>query len=144
MFSKSSNNKPVASPTMSRNNNAPSIIGSDVRIQGNITTLGEIQLDGNVEGNIKSASLIIGEEGSVTGAIVADSVIVRGTVNGQIRSRTIRIEKAANVTGDLWHESLSVEAGAQIEGKLSHGADENGKPLKTVNGTPDKVEGKAS
>ncbi|MCF6214687.1 MAG: polymer-forming cytoskeletal protein [Emcibacter sp.] len=101
-------------------NSAPSIIGSDVSIKGNVTTLGEIQLDGTIEGDVRSASLTIGEHGSVQGTVTAEEVIVKGAVTGQIKARNIRLEKTAKVKGDLFHETLSVEAGAFIEGNLTH------------------------
>ncbi|TPD62972.1 polymer-forming cytoskeletal protein [Emcibacter nanhaiensis] len=124
MFSKSSGrNIPEAKEvkTMKPSNNAaPSIIGSDVTISGDITTLGEIQLDGTVEGDVRSESLTVGEHGSVNGTVVANNVIVKGSISGQIKGRNIRLEKSAKVKGDIMHETLSVEAGAFVEGSLTH------------------------
>ncbi len=127
MFSKS-NDKSMIVKTMNKSairpaNSAPSIIGSDVKIKGDVSTLGEIQLDGTIEGDIRSASLTIGEHGSVNGIVSAEDVVVKGAVNGQIKGRNIRIEKTAKVKGDLFHETLSVESGAFIEGKLTHQKD---------------------
>jgi len=123
MFSKS-NDKSMAANNMNKSsrpaNSAPSIIGSDVSIKGNITTPGEIQLDGTVEGDIQSASLTVGEHGSVQGIVTAEEVVIKGSVSGQIKGRNIRLEKTAKVKGDLFHETLSVEAGAFIEGNLTH------------------------
>ena len=124
MFSKS-NDKSMTANTMNKNtirpaNSAPSIIGSDVSIKGDLTTLGEIQLDGTIEGDVRSASLTVGEHGSVQGTVIADEVVVKGAVTGQIKGRNIRLEKTAKVKGDLFHETLSVEAGAFIEGNLTH------------------------
>ncbi len=123
MFSKS-NDKSMTASTMNKStrptNSVPSIISSDVTITGNITTLGEMQLDGTIEGDVRCASLTIGEQGAVKGVVTADKVTVKGTVKGQINGRNIRLEKSAKVTGDLFHETLSVEAGAFIEGKLTH------------------------
>ena len=126
MFSKSNDKSMTVNPmnkTTRPANSAPSIIGSDVTIKGDITTLGEIQLDGTVEGDVRSSSLTIGEMGAVQGVVTAEEVIVKGTVNGQINGRNIRLEKTAKVKGDLFHETLSVEAGAFIEGKLTHKKD---------------------
>jgi cytoskeletal protein CcmA (bactofilin family) len=130
MFSKFNKEKPVVKKTKQINttvkeelkmsNNAPSIIGSDVVITGNIVTQGEIQLDGKVEGDIRSSALTIGESGIVVGSVSASEVIIKGTVKGQINARSIRLEKTSKVTGDLIHESLSIEAGAFIEGSLKH------------------------
>tara|TARA_B110000467_G_scaffold25176_1_gene22603 strand:- start:7038 stop:7532 length:495 start_codon:yes stop_codon:yes gene_type:complete len=101
-------------------NAVPSIISSDVVIKGNVSTSGEIKLDGTVEGDLKSNSVTVGEHAMVKGKISADDVIVKGTVKGSITGRNIRIEKSAKITGDLCHQTLSIEAGAHIEGNLSH------------------------
>jgi len=100
-------------------NSVPSIISSDVVIKGNVTTSGEIQLDGTIEGDVKTKNLTIGEHGTVKGKVDADDVIVKGTVNGSIKGRSVRLEKTAKLTGDICHQTLSIEAGAFIEGSLS-------------------------
>ena len=108
--------KPMKAPA----NSVPSIISSDVVIKGNVTTSGEIQLDGTIEGDVKSNSVTIGENGTVKGKVTADDAVVKGTVKGSISGRNIRVEKSAKITGDLCHQTLSIEAGAFIEGNLSH------------------------
>lgn len=99
---------------------APSLFAEDVRLVGNISAKGEIHLDGVIEGDVRAATLTIGESGAVKGAIHADSVVVKGVVEGQIRCRSVRLEKNARVKGDLWHETVSIEAGAVVEGHLVH------------------------
>ncbi|MDG1437595.1 MAG: polymer-forming cytoskeletal protein [Emcibacteraceae bacterium] len=101
-------------------NSVPSIISSDVVIKGNVSTAGEIQLDGTIEGDVKSKNVTVGEHGIVKGKIDADDVIVKGTVQGSIKGRSVRLEKTAKLTGDICHQTLSIEAGAFIEGSLSH------------------------
>lgn len=115
----------------------PSIIGSDVSIEGNISTAGELQLDGVIVGDIACGSMIMGEHGSVNGSITAEQIIIRGKVDGEIRGRDVRLEKSAEVTGDVWHESLAIEAGARISGKFQHtdqftDAGRSEKPIKSI------------
>ncbi|UTW57322.1 polymer-forming cytoskeletal protein [Kordiimonas sp. SCSIO 12603] len=98
----------------------PSIIGSDVQIEGNIRTIGELQLDGNIIGDLACGGLVMGETGSVKGTITADNVTIRGKVNGEVRARSVRLEKSSVVEGDIYHESLSVEAGAKLTGHFAH------------------------
>lgn len=102
------------------NNSTPSIIASDVQIDGNVITKGEIQLDGTVNGDLSCGSVVMGETGSVKGVIEADSVTVRGHVKGEIRARTVRLEQSAVIEGDVYQENLSVESGAQITGHFAH------------------------
>ncbi|WP_262691761.1 bactofilin family protein [Kordiimonas aestuarii] len=112
-----SNNNPTPRPTAAP---TPSIIGSDVEIEGNIRTVGELQLDGAIKGDLTCGGVVMGESGAVKGIITADTVTIRGTVNGEIRARSVRLEKSAVVEGDVYHESLSVEAGAKLTGRFAH------------------------
>jgi cytoskeletal protein CcmA (bactofilin family) len=105
------------------NSGAPSIIASDVRVKGNIETVGEIQLDGIVEGDVICGTLSMGEHGAVAGTISADSLVIRGKVEGEIRGKTVRLEKSCKVIGNVWHQTLSIEAGAYIKGKFAHAED---------------------
>jgi len=98
----------------------PSIIGADVHIEGNVKTMGELQLDGSITGDLACGSLVMGESGTVNGTIAADNVTVRGTVKGEIRAKSVRLETSAVVEGDVYHESLSVEAGAKLTGRFAH------------------------
>ncbi len=136
MFSKSKDKTANQAITDSRNRmprprspGAPSIIGSDVKIVGNLTAAGELQLDGIVEGDVKCGALTMGEHGQVAGSITADTIIVRGRVEGKIRARSVRLEKTSRICGDVWHETLSIEAGAFIEGKFVHAEGGSRKPV---------------
>ncbi|WP_040566610.1 bactofilin family protein [Magnetospirillum molischianum] len=95
-----------------------SLIGTDVRIVGNITTEGEIQIDGQLEGDIACSRLLIGESGRITGEITAETTQVHGEVIGKITAGAVVIARAGRITGDIIHDSIEIEAGAQLEGRL--------------------------
>lgn len=101
----------------------PSIISADVVMRGNINAGGEVQFDGTLEGDIKAASLIIGEKASVKGEIVCESVTVRGRVEGSIRAKQVALAATSHIIGDILHSSLSVESGAHFEGNCRHSDD---------------------
>ena len=94
----------------------PTIISPDVRVDGNITSNGEIQVDGIVEGDVKGVKLCIGHSGAVNGSVTAETTLVRGRVNGEITSKAVTLTASARVSGDILHETLTVEAGARLEG----------------------------
>lgn len=96
----------------------PSIIGANLTIRGNLSSDGAVQIDGTVEGDIDSKSLIVGEGASIHGTISADTVMVCGKTEGAIKGKSVQLMSKAWVTGDIVHESLSVEAGASIEGRV--------------------------
>ncbi|MEX0297699.1 MAG: polymer-forming cytoskeletal protein [Kordiimonas sp.] len=122
----------------------PSIIGSDVEIEGNVRTIGELQLDGAITGDLTCGGLVMGESGSVKGTIAADNVTVRGQVDGQIRARSVRLEKTAVINGDIYHESLSVEAGAKLTGHFAHTSSPADKAPAGKTETPSFVETKSA
>ncbi|MEX0838986.1 MAG: polymer-forming cytoskeletal protein [Parvibaculum sp.] len=102
---------------------APSIISNDLVVHGNMTATGDIQVDGTVEGDIRSQSLTIGEKASITGEIVAEDIVIRGRVIGTIRGRRVQLSSTCHVEGDILHEALAVETGAFFEGNCRHSDD---------------------
>ena len=120
MFSKP--NKPQ---TLHRN--APSIIGANCGLTGDIASEGEVHVDGKVTGDVRCVTLVIGEEGGVTGEINAETVRVLGSVTGQITARAVELAKTARIRGDITHETLAVEAGAFVEGRFNRRVSEEDK-----------------
>ncbi len=117
MFSKSKKepgNKPA--DQVSRKPAAPSIIGADLRIVGDLNSEGEIHVDGFIDGDIRTKVLLIGESATVKGEIVGDTVRIYGKVNGQIKARAVTLAKSAHVVGNILHENLSIEEGAFLDG----------------------------
>jgi cytoskeletal protein CcmA (bactofilin family) len=122
MFSKGSKSTGSAMPSMeptrvaARGNATPSIISADLRIVGDLASAGDIQIDGEVEGDIQSRTLTVGEGAQVKGSITAETVRVCGAVTGQIKATTVTLDKTAKVMGDIHHTSLAIEPGAFLEG----------------------------
>ncbi len=105
---------------------APSIISSDMHITGSVTSDGEMQIDGQIDGDVTASSLTIGTSGHIVGEVKAETVTVRGKVKGSIRARKVELETGASVSGDIVHASLSIQANAVFEGQVKHADD----PLK--------------
>ncbi len=116
MFSKANSRK----AEMDGGRAMPSIISRNLRIVGNLESDGDIQVDGVIEGDIKSQRLTISEQATVRGAIEADDVTIAGSVTGQIRAKTVSLLKDARVVADIVQERLSIEAGAFFEGNTRH------------------------
>ncbi len=96
-----------------------SFIGTDVVISGNVTGTSQLHIDGRVDGDVKCETLIQGEGGTIAGHIACDSVHLAGLVDGTVKARVVTLEPTARVTGDLSYETLSIAAGATIEGRLT-------------------------
>ncbi|MGN6517074.1 MAG: bactofilin family protein [Rhizomicrobium sp.] len=99
---------------------APSIISADLVVNGTLTSTGDIQIDGRVEGDVRSAGLVIGDKAFIQGEIMADDVTIRGRVQGGVRARKVLLCATSHVEGNILHEAFAVEAGAFFEGNCRH------------------------
>ena len=106
--------------------NTPSVIGPDLIIHGNLTSKGEVQVDGEVQGDIHGTYVVIGEKARITGGVVAEEIVVRGHVAGSVRGRRVMLQSSSHVEGDIYHSALAIEQGAYFEGKSRRSEDPTG------------------
>lgn len=94
------------------------IIGADTVIGGSVTTENSLRIDGAIVGGITSkGTVILAPTGQVTGNIVAEYLVVAGTIQGDmwIKERA-EFENTANVTGDITTTKLIIDEDAQFHG----------------------------
>lgn len=99
-----------------------SVIGADVTIKGDISATADLHIDGTIEGDIKCASIVQGEKSSISGAVVAESARLAGKVNGSITARELVILKTAHIQGDVHYDALTIEQGAEVDGRFAPNA----------------------
>ena len=118
MFSKANNQTPrdTGEARADVNKAVPSIVSADLAIEGNLTSTGEVQVDGSVSGDIRCKALIVGVKGSVVGEVVAQTVRMHGSIKGMVRAKSVFLASTARMAGDVEHESLAIEPGAYLEG----------------------------
>ena len=94
-------------------------LGSDVEIKGNLKFTGELTFDGKIDGEIQTDGVLnLGDSATVNGNISAQSVVVRGKVNGNIVAKEkIDIKTKTELFGDIRASKLSVEEGVTFVGK---------------------------
>jgi cytoskeletal protein CcmA (bactofilin family) len=103
---------------------ARALIDTGLNVKGDLATEGELQIDGQIVGNISCGHLVIGKDGAVRGDIKADEVIVRGKTEGVIRARRLMLQESARVVGNIFYERMSMEEGAQFIGTSNQPKDE--------------------
>jgi cytoskeletal protein CcmA (bactofilin family) len=91
-------------------------ISADLKIAGDVTSEGEVQLDGDIKGSIQCATLVVGRNSEILGDAIADEVVVRGHVHGSVYSNRVFLQSTAVVEGDIHHRIIIVEEGARFEG----------------------------
>lgn len=94
-----------------------STIGEELTITGNVTSKGELHLNGRIQGDVHCVALVLGENAQLEGSVVAEQVIVRGRLIGSIRALTVTLEARSYVEGNVFHKSLSIEQGTHFEGE---------------------------
>jgi len=109
--------QPVAVKAVER---ITSVLGAGVIWQGSITGSGGVRIEGNFEGQIAlKGLLVIGETGKVTCENVrAASVIVAGTLKGNINAQKVEIRGSGRIWGDIVTTAFATEEGAFLRGQI--------------------------
>lgn len=101
-----------------------SLIGTGTTIEGDITFVGGLRIDGHVKGNVKATgskpgTLVLSELAKVEGEIDVAHIVVNGTVAGPIRATEyVELLPKARVTGDVCYKSIEIHVGAIVMGQL--------------------------
>ena len=80
-----------------------SVIGNDLKIIGQglkIISRGMLQVDGEIEGDVQAAEVIVGEKGQVSGMVAGRQIVVRGKVSGVVCGQTVALQASSLVDGD--------------------------------------------
>lgn len=101
-----------------RSNLGPSIITAEVVIDGHLLSAGEMQIDGEVNGDVRAKAVVIDVNGVVHGEVAAEDVIVRGRIIGPIRALHVHLLSGCHVEGDILNETISIENGSFIDGQI--------------------------
>ncbi len=98
--------------------NSSSVVSSDTVIKGKIDFKGELLIEGKVSGDILGDNLTLGPSAKVDGKIIVKAITVQGGFTGFIRSDTVKLDSGSTVKGDIEHSEISIETGANFNGKV--------------------------
>ena len=99
------------------------IISNGVKIDGKLTSSGNIRVEGEIEGDISSQkNIVVGEGGKVNGQINADFITVGGKVSGTVRANEkLVLDPKGYLKGDIYTKILVIEEGARFDGNSKMG-----------------------
>ena len=99
------------------------IISRGVKIEGKITSSGNIRIDGKIQGDVFCKSNItIGEDAKVNGQINAIAITIGGKVSGIVRAKdNLILDSKSNHKGDIFTKNLVIDEGAKFDGKCKTG-----------------------
>jgi len=100
---------------------SPNQINTGTVIHGDIICNGNIRIDGNLRGKIEcSGKVVIGTSGLVEGDIVCSNIDILGQVKGNVLvADKTALKASCRLTGDMQTGSLSIEPGAEFNGKCT-------------------------
>ncbi len=103
--------------------NSSNVIAKETKIKGDIDAQGNIRIEGEVEGLVKSKSkIVIGESALIKGNLYSAEAEVSGKVEGKVTcTEILYLKKSALVSGDIITKKLVVENGAAFNGKCQMG-----------------------
>lgn len=113
-----------------------SVIGPGMEIVGDIKCDGTVRIEGRVEGAVKaSKSVVVGKEGTVSGDIETQDVVVAGRVDGTINAASrVELQDTCHVQGDIRSRRVKLDEGGRVEGRLQMGSEAQARPMPTPAG----------
>jgi cytoskeletal protein CcmA (bactofilin family) len=112
--------QPLAQPTPAANHGGRgvSVISKALKITGQLESSEDIEIQGEVEGDVRAAIVRVGPGAKVHGTITGEEVELAGTVDGCIEARKVSLTSTAHMSGDIVHQDISIQSGAYIAGML--------------------------
>ena len=102
-----------------------SVISKALKITGELESTEDIQIDGQIDGDVRGVGVKIGQHAKVRGTVYGEEVELAGTIEGKIESKKVILTGTARMTGDIWHQDIRIESGAYISGNLKPESDKS-------------------
>src|SRR5688572_26475990 len=112
---------------------AHTILGREARFNGRLTFEGAVRVDGNFEGEIITDDLLlIGPGAEVRATINVGSIIINGSVEGDITAKvSVEIKAPGKLRGNVVTPALIIEKGVIFDGSCRMSED-NVKPIRSI------------
>lgn len=126
----SSEQQPVSPISVSRSPiGFETVIGSGCTIEGNLSSKGNIRLDGEFTGTLEiTGNVLVGETAKIKADINAKNISIAGSVRGNVSGKKVQLLRTGRVWGDITATALTTEEGAFIDGKISMMSAESSDP----------------
>jgi cytoskeletal protein CcmA (bactofilin family) len=106
-----------------------SVISKALKITGQLESTEDIQIDGQIEGDVRGMTVRVGSNAKVKGTVFGNDVELSGTVEGKIEAKNVVLTSTAHMSGDVVHQAITIQSGAFIDGhcRPDFGKTESGK-----------------
>ncbi|WP_049945990.1 MULTISPECIES: bactofilin family protein [unclassified Butyrivibrio] len=99
-----------------------SFIAAGAIVDGPFTAKESTRVDGTINGNVSvNGSLIVGQEGKITGAVSATNLFLAGEIQGNVSAGTgkVEISDTGKLIGDLTAKTLVIDENAVFQGQCN-------------------------
>jgi cytoskeletal protein CcmA (bactofilin family) len=119
MFNKNSGTTRTSAP----DSGSVNIIGAGTSIEGDVVSSGDIRIDGNLKGTLKTrGKLVVGPSGSIEGQISCQNADISGNLRGKlVVAELLALKSTAKLNGEITTGKLAIEPGADFSGSCSMG-----------------------
>lgn len=98
------------------------LLGENTTVDGDISISGGIHIEGVVKGAVRSTDessvLIVSESGHIYGDVHVSSLILNGSIEGDVYANKVELFDKARINGDIHYTLLELAVGAEVNGKL--------------------------
>lgn len=119
--------------------NPETVIGPSMQVEGNFKGDGDVIVDGEVKGTLKTKKdLRVGKDAKIKANIEAVNALIAGTVEGNIKVKErLELTPTARIIGDISTHILQTESGAMVNGSITMGVEDAHKETSTKKDTKD-------
>lgn len=113
--------KPEPAPVAASRTAETAVVGSSIRIQGDLTGDEDLLVHGRVEGTItlKNNQMTVGKDGHVNATVEAKSIQIEGTVDGDLRGKEqVIVTRTGAVHGNIAAPRVTLEDGCRFKGSI--------------------------
>jgi cytoskeletal protein CcmA (bactofilin family) len=100
-------------------NQTINLIGTGTVIEGNVTSNGDIRVDGSLKGVLNTkGKVIVGDGGKIKGEVHCKNFEVEGSIDGKVFvSELLSLRAKSKLIGEITTNKLAIEPGAVFTGK---------------------------
>ena len=120
-----------------------SVIGSGMKVTGDVQTDGSVRIDGSIKGDVRAGkSVVIGKGGLVEGNIFTQDSVLSGRVTGSVVAESrLEVQTTAIIMGDIQARRMQLEEGASLQGQVMVGENATRQAARTPTGSSEGAGG---